>query len=60
MLWRRDKRHDHKTKYELAVEMLAIALKRGFPKSTVLADSWFGIEPFIKELRRLHLAMSLK
>jgi len=60
MLWRREKRHHHKTKYELAVEMLELALKRGFPKCTVLADSWFGIEPFIKELRRLHLSYVLE
>ena len=54
------KKHHHKTKYALAVEMLEIALKRGFPKCTVLADSWFCTQSFIKELNRLHLSYVLE
>lgn len=44
-----------KKKYELAVEMIEQAIAKGFPKCTVLADSWFGVGPFVKELRRLKL-----
>ena len=45
----------YKTKNELALEMLRWALDNGFPKCTVLADSWFGVGPFIKGLRRMKL-----
>jgi len=55
MPWRRGKDIVHKTKNELAIEMLKWAIDNGFPKCTVLADSWFGVEPFIKELKRLKL-----
>ncbi len=55
MSWLRGKKFDYKTKYELAIEMLEWALEKGYPKCTVLADSWFGIGPFIKELKRLEL-----
>jgi SRSO17 transposase len=37
----------HKTKNELAIEMLKWPIDNGFPKCTVLADSWFGVAPFI-------------
>ncbi len=60
MPWRRGKNITHKTKYDLAVEMLEWAIKKGFPKCTVLADSWFGIGPFIKELKRLELSYILE
>jgi len=60
MPWRLGKQIKHKTKYDLAVEMLEWAIKIGFPKSTVLADSWFGIAPFIKELKRLKLSYVLE
>ena len=60
MPWRRGKNITHKTKYDLAVEMLEWATKKGFPKCTVLADSWFGIGPFIKELKRLELSYILE
>ncbi len=60
MPWRRRKNITHKTKYDLAVEMLEWAMDKGFPKCTVLADSWFGIEPFVKELKRLKLSYILE
>jgi len=60
MPWRRGKNITHKTKYDLAVEMLEWAINKGFPKCTVLADSWFGIAPFIKELKRLELSYILE
>lgn len=43
------------SKYDLAVKMLEWAINNRFPNCTVLADSWFGIGPFIKELKRLKL-----
>jgi len=60
MPWRQGKKITHKTKYDLAVEMLEWATNKGFPKCTVLADSWFGIAPFIKELKRLELSYILE
>ncbi len=56
MPWQKNLEIKCKTKYELAIELIEEALKQGFPKSTVLADSWFGINPFIKELKRLKLS----
>jgi hypothetical protein len=56
MKWTRRKKIIHKTKNELAVEMLEWALSKGYPPCTVLADSWFGVEPFIKGLKRLGLS----
>ena len=56
MLWRRRTRKIHKKKYELAIEMIESAINNGFSTSAVLADSWFGIEPFVKELKRLKLS----
>ena len=55
MPWQRGKRCDCITKYDLAVEMMEWAILKGFPKCIVLADSWFGISPFIRELNRLNL-----
>lgn len=55
MAWRRRKKVEHKTKNELALEMLQWALDNGFPRCMVLADSWFGVDPFIKGLKRLKL-----
>jgi len=60
MPWQRGKEQKCKKKYELAVEMLEWALQMGFPRGTVLADSWFGIEPFVKELKRLKLSYVLE
>jgi len=56
MPWQRGKRGECRTKYDLATEMLQWALKVGFPKCTVLADSWFCMGPFIKDLKRLELS----
>lgn len=56
MPWARRKKLIHKTKNELAIEMLEWALEMGYPPCTVLADSWFGVEPFIKGLKRLKLS----
>ena len=60
MKWQRRKKIEHKTKYELAVEMLEETLKKGFPRCLVMADSWYGIEPFVKELKRLKLSYILE
>jgi hypothetical protein len=57
---RRGRKFVCKKKYELAAEMLEWAVNAGFPKCTVLADSWFGIGPFVKELRRLELSYVLE
>jgi len=56
MPWQRGKAKTCRAKYSLAIEMLQWALGNGFPKCTVLADSWFGTGPFIKELKRLKLS----
>jgi len=53
MPWARNKKFVCKKKYDLAAEMLEWALEKGYPKCTVLADSWFGSDPFIKHLKRL-------
>jgi len=50
----------HRKKYALAVELIEEALDRGFPKSVVLADSWFGVSPFVVELQRLKLDFVLE
>ena len=56
MPWQQSKQYVCISKYDLAVEMLEWALNNGFPHCIVLADSWFGIGPFIKELKRLKLS----
>jgi len=56
MKWQHSGTHKHKPKYTLATEMLRWALSVGFPRCVVLADSWFGIEPFIKELNNIGLS----
>jgi hypothetical protein len=58
--WGSCKKFAYKPKYTLALEMLKWALKKGFPPCIVLADSWFGIEPFIKGLRKLKLSYILE
>jgi hypothetical protein len=60
MPWNRGTKYVHKKKYDLAVEMMEDAINKGFPACTVLADSWFGIEPFVKELKRLKLSYILE
>ena len=58
--WKPYKKFAYKPKYTLALEMLEWAMKEGFPPCIVLADSWFGIEPFIKGLRKLKLSYILE
>lgn len=60
MLWQQSGNYRHKTKYELAVEMLEWALAEKYPPCVVLADSWYAIEPFIQELKRLKLSYVLE
>lgn len=55
MPWQRRKTFEYKTKYLLAIEIIEWALELGFPGCLVLADSWYGIRPFVKELTRLKL-----
>ena len=55
MPWQRHKTFTYKKKYLLAVEIIEWALALGFPGCLVLADSWYGISPFVKELTRLKL-----
>jgi hypothetical protein len=56
MPWQRGKQFVCKTKHALAIELLEWALEQGYPKCIVLADSWFGVGPFVKELQRLKLS----
>ena len=42
------------TKYHLALELIDAALVDGFQCSAVLFDSWYCVEPFLKELRKLY------
>ena len=56
MPWQQGKQYVCISKYDLAVKMLEWAINNGFPHCIVLADSWFGIGPFIKELKRLKLS----
>lgn len=56
MPWQKGQQYVCTSKYDLAVKMLEWAINHGFPRCLVLADSWFGIGPFIKELKRLKLS----
>ena len=56
MPWQQGKQSVCISRYDLAVKMLEWAISNGFPKCIVPADSWFGIGPFIKELKRLNLS----
>jgi SRSO17 transposase len=60
MPWQNGKKYTRCPKYELALNMIEWALDRGFPACTVLADSWFGSEPFVKGLKRLRLSYVLE
>ncbi len=60
MPWQRGKPWEYKQKYLLAAEMLEWALSLGFPGCLVLADAWYGIGPFVKELKRLKLPYVLE
>jgi hypothetical protein len=48
MPWYRKKKHVHKKKYDLAIEMIEGAINKRVAACMVLVDSWFGIEPFVK------------
>ena len=56
MPWQRGKEIPYRTKYELALKMIKWALDAGFPRGIVLADSWYGIAPFVKGLKKLNLS----
>jgi len=60
MPWCKGKKYVHKKKYDLAIDMIRNAMDKGFPGCIVLADSWYGIEPFIKQLRHLRLSYILE
>lgn len=60
MLWQEGKKQTCIPKYELALNMIEWALDKGFPPCMVLADSWFGIGPFVKGLKRLKLSYVLE
>lgn len=56
MPWQNGKEYVCIPKYKLAIEMLQWAIDKGFPQGVVLADAWFGIDPFIKGLKRLDMS----
>jgi hypothetical protein len=60
MPWQRHKSFEYKKKYLLAIDIIEWALDLGFPRCIVLADSWYGISPFVKELTRLKLGYVLE
>jgi len=60
MPWQRHKTFAYKKKYLLAVEIIEWAVELGFPRCIVLADSWYGISPFVKELKRLKVGYVLE
>jgi len=49
-----------KTKNDLALELIEEGIKRGFPCGVVLADSWYCVEPFVRELRWMGLRYVLE
>jgi len=53
--WKKQTPSTHYKKHELAIHLITEALDRGYPKSTVLADAWFGVSPFINALKKLEL-----
>jgi hypothetical protein len=57
--WRIYYKGGSKSKNELALELIEVALGRGFPGSVVLADSWYCVAPFIKGLRGIEGKLSL-
>jgi hypothetical protein len=58
--WKIYFRNSNTTKNDLAIELIEEALEKGFKCSVVLADSWFCVNPFIKELQRLKLRYVLE
>ncbi len=53
--WRIYIKGGNKTKNDLAIELIEEGLRRDFPCGVVLADSWYCVAPFIRELQRLEL-----
>ncbi|MCI4627232.1 MAG: transposase [Candidatus Magnetoovum sp. WYHC-5] len=60
MPWQNDKNIVYKKKYDLAIEMIEWALVKGFTAGIVITDSWYGIGPFIRELKRLKVSYVLE
>jgi hypothetical protein len=60
MPWERGRPKACRKKYDLALDMLQWATTHGFPPCTVLADSWYGIGPFVAGLKRLELSYVLE
>ena len=58
--WRIYFKGGKKTKNDLALELIREGIKRGFPCGVVLADSWYCVEPFIRELRWMGLRYVLE
>ncbi|MBF0593203.1 MAG: transposase [Nitrospirae bacterium] len=60
MPWQKDKNIVYKKKYDIAIELIEWALAKGFTSGIVIADSWYGIGPFIRELKRLKVGYVLE
>ena len=58
--WRIYFKGGKKTKNDLALELIREGIKRGFPCGVVLADSWYCVEPFVRELRCMGLRYVLE
>lgn len=58
--WRIYFKGGKKTKNDLALELIREGIKRGFPCGVVLADSWYCVEPFVRELRWMGLRYVLE
>jgi hypothetical protein len=58
--WQNDEKNKTVKKYDLAIEMMKWAMSIGFPKCIVLADSWFCVGPFIKQLQDMKLTYVLE
>jgi hypothetical protein len=58
--WRIYFKGGKKTKNDLALELIQEGIKRGFPCGVVLADSWYCVEPFVRELRWMGLRYVLE
>ena len=58
--WRIYFKGGKKTKNDLALELIREGIRRGFPCGVVLADSWYCVEPFVRELRWMGLKYVLE
>jgi len=58
--WRIYFKGGKKTKNDLALELIQEGMRRGFPCGVVLADSWYCVEPFVRELRWMGLRYVLE